>query len=244
MNSVKQLWDMQQLDIQQLEKQRILKENGLVTELNFIKDEVTMGIDEFKKQKEDYKQLKMAITTLEDQVTAYRGQIENLNSKLVDDNISNHKEMAVIYDEVQLLQQKIADIETDELILIEQQEQMRTNLEQRSEYLKARKALYDQLKADYQAFKQDLQQQILALISDKKKLVSLIADDSLQLYQKLQKRYFNPVAIVKDDVCSGCHLKLNINQRNQLKSEQQVIECDHCGRLIFAQEQYTIDLAE
>lgn len=223
MNSVKQLWDMQQLDKQQAEKQRNLKGNDLVEELYLIKNELSTGVEEFKKQKEDYSQLKLEINDLEEQVSALKIKVEHLNSKLNDETVSSHKEMAVIFEEVQLLQQKIADIETKELILIEKQEQLKTNLEYKSKYLKARKALYDQLKTDYQVFKQELQQQIQAIILDREKLVTSIADDPMRLYKELLKRYLNPVAVVKDGVCSGCHLKLNFFQKKQLKIEQEII---------------------
>ncbi|MEG6616385.1 C4-type zinc ribbon domain-containing protein [Peptococcaceae bacterium 1198_IL3148] len=242
MNSVRQLWDLQQLDLQQIEKQKLLKENKLLKDLCLIKNEVTTGVEEFKKQKADYKQLKMAITVLEAQVQELKTNIEHLNDKLSDGSVPNHKDVAVIYAEVQQLQQRIVDIENEELILIEKQEDSKSKLEQKSAYLKERKALYDQLKADYQAFKQDLKQQIAVIISNKEQLKCAIKDDSMLLYQGLLKRYLNPVAVVKDGICGGCHLALTAQQRNQLRVAQSLVKCDHCGRLIFINDKDLISI--
>lgn len=55
----------------------------------------------------------------------------------------------------------------------------------------------------------------------------------LSLYDRLARRYHDPVSMLTEGVCEGCRQKVSkplavLNDRSH-----KVLQCEHCGRLIF-----------
>jgi predicted nucleic acid-binding Zn-ribbon protein len=55
----------------------------------------------------------------------------------------------------------------------------------------------------------------------------------LSLYDRLARRYHDPVSMLIEGVCEGCRQKVSkllavLNDRSH-----KVLQCEHCGRLIF-----------
>lgn len=67
-------------------------------------------------------------------------------------------------------------------------------------------------------------QQELALKIDKPLLFN---------YEKLKKRYKRAIVPVKDDVCLGCFMRVPTQLITRGRSDQQVINCEGCGRILY-----------
>jgi predicted nucleic acid-binding Zn-ribbon protein len=59
----------------------------------------------------------------------------------------------------------------------------------------------------------------------------------LSRYDRLARRYADPVAILTGDVCQGCEQEISRPIAVRADRSREVFQCEHCGRLVFAQHQ-------
>jgi len=63
-------------------------------------------------------------------------------------------------------------------------------------------------------------------------------------YDRLVVRGKKGVAIVRNQVCTGCHMRLPIGTINTLLQRQDIQLCDSCGRYLYIPEQTEASPAE
>ncbi|HTL18623.1 MAG TPA: C4-type zinc ribbon domain-containing protein [Patescibacteria group bacterium] len=68
-------------------------------------------------------------------------------------------------------------------------------------------------------------------------LRNLIPQPILAHYDRLVVRGKKGVAIVRNQVCTGCHMRLPIGTINTLLQRHDIQLCDSCGRYLYIPEQ-------
>ena len=63
-----------------------------------------------------------------------------------------------------------------------------------------------------------------------------IPSNALLHHDRLRARGRQSIAAVRNDVCSGCHMKLPISTLTDLKRASTLMKCDFCGRYVFLGE--------
>ena len=98
---------------------------------------------------------------------------------------------------------------------------------------KTAKSNFEVYKNRYNEQKAKVEPKIADLKSKRDKLESSITKELLSKYkQKVEAKY--PVFVpVKDNTCGGCRMEISGTKLKQLK-EKGVIECENCGRIIYA----------
>lgn len=139
--------------------------------------------------------------------------------------------------EAQRYQAQVDELETEELILLEECD------EQRSVVADCEKALAER------------QEMVTANINDlKEKARHLVARfkeakvarsestqgadaEALGLYERILKSK-GDIAIVEaqEGVCLGCHIKLVPSTVLQLRAKKEIVQCENCGRMLFEVE--------
>jgi hypothetical protein len=64
-------------------------------------------------------------------------------------------------------------------------------------------------------------------------LVKKINKPLLSVYNKLKIRYKRSIVPVKDDVCLGCFMCVPTQLITRGRSDQEVILCEGCGRILY-----------
>lgn len=70
----------------------------------------------------------------------------------------------------------------------------------------------------------------------KKKIINikkLIDNRSLTYYERMRKKRSNPFSIVEKDSCSGCHMDIPPVYLKQIKDQDGISLCTHCGRFLI-----------
>ena len=67
-------------------------------------------------------------------------------------------------------------------------------------------------------------------------LRGIIPQPVLAHYDRLKARGKKGVGIVRNQVCTGCHMRLPIGTINTLLQRQDVQLCDNCGRYLYIPE--------
>jgi predicted nucleic acid-binding Zn-ribbon protein len=69
--------------------------------------------------------------------------------------------------------------------------------------------------------------------AQKAELRALIPEPILGHYDRLVVRGKKGVAVVRNQVCTGCHMRLPIGTINTLMQGQDIQLCDTCGRYLY-----------
>ena len=68
-------------------------------------------------------------------------------------------------------------------------------------------------------------------------LRGLIPEPILGHYDRLRARDKKGVAVVRNQVCTGCHMKLPIGVITTLMQDRDIQLCDSCGRYLYLEPQ-------
>jgi len=80
----------------------------------------------------------------------------------------------------------------------------------------------------------DMETQRKELVQDKTELLPLLPPEQIQQYETIFQR-MNGIALspVTDDFCSMCQIRVRPQVLNELKSENKIIICENCGRILY-----------
>ena len=109
-----------------------------------------------------------------------------------------------------------------------------------SEYQKTRqqgvkaKKEYDQVKILCQKEKDDASISMLALDKKMEELEKKVSPSLMTRYKRVRQHHSIPVVEVRDGKCSGCNMGLPSLAIRRLVGEDMILECENCGRLLYA----------
>jgi len=64
-------------------------------------------------------------------------------------------------------------------------------------------------------------------------LAEKLSKSLLYNYENLRKRYKRAIIPVKDDICLGCFMRIPTSLITRGRSDQEVINCEGCGRVLY-----------
>jgi predicted nucleic acid-binding Zn-ribbon protein len=74
------------------------------------------------------------------------------------------------------------------------------------------------------------------LLAAREELVSKIDEEYVSLYEKLTRRYNHAIALVRDDFCLGCFIRVPSAKWSGGRSGNAVVTCEKCGRILYWME--------
>lgn len=109
-----------------------------------------------------------------------------------------------------------------------------------SEYQKTRqqgakaKKEYDALRVVCQKEKDDASIDMLAIDKKMEELEKRVNPTLMTRYKRVRLHHSMPIVEVKDGKCSGCNMSLPSLAIRRLVGEDMILECENCGRLLYA----------
>lgn len=67
-----------------------------------------------------------------------------------------------------------------------------------------------------------------------KKLRRQLPGSILSLYDRRARRYADPLSLLNDGVCQGCHREASKAVTALHDHPRRIFQCEHCGRILFA----------
>lgn len=223
-----------------LEKQQI--ETGLRTTSNRVKlNKLAKYIKQqqanLTKLNEDMETYSAAMARMNAQYTALLDRLDLETSEfetLKGDEECTSEEMTEFRHDIEKLQREAGNLEK------EIKQQFRNLEEAVGEYQKTRqqgakaKKEYDQLKIVCQKEKDDAAIDILAADRKMEELEKKVSPTLMNRYKRVRLHHNMPVVEVRDGKCSGCNMSLPSLAIRRLIGEDMILECENCGRLLYA----------
>lgn len=204
--------------------------------LQALQDQKESLQSQFAKTEQDIKELK-------EKKKESDGLIKSLSQKLKENEkknslIKNEKELKALQLEEGIAKERINEFNDD----IERIEKVISNKE---EELKATKDLLSQTESKIKQESKNTKEQ-LAKISEQKDEVSQKRKEHLKdfpqkllsFYQKIRSwAKSSAVVPVKKGACYGCYMKLNDRVYSDLLKSEEIINCPHCGRILYINQE-------
>ena len=202
--------------------------------------------------KEEYHKLKAAMDRYEamktsncTQMDAKNNEIKNLKKdkgSMEEMKYSREtdamKKLESVDKQIVKLDEKLDYAENHMIKLMEEGENIDESLNETKKKMSFIKRKYLGVKEAHEKSRLELSESRKALASELDKIHDSIDHDEaaqklLDIYQKLQKRFADPVSSVINRRCTGCNVEMAMMDYEALRSGKGILRCESCGRLLL-----------
>jgi predicted nucleic acid-binding Zn-ribbon protein len=225
------------------ELQGLHKEMGAIeTRLEELRDDKKL-----RRLKEEYQRLKQEYLKVEEKLkkNSYQqevriNEVRNLeyNKKASEEikfsrETDTMKKLENIEKHIEILENKKRAAENDIIALINEADNINKELDETKKRLAfiKKKYLNSKESADKEIAELEARKSELAPKIDN--LIKKIDNESYEIYSRLLKIHADPVARVENRICSGCKMEVPAMDYEALKSGNQELKCQNCGRLLY-----------
>ncbi len=229
MNVAKQLYQLQELDLEIESNERALEQ---VTSQMGESREVARTRNQLESAQQHLEELKHQQQSAEWEIDDIATKLTAAEETLFSGRIKNPKELTNLQHEVELLKAQRSRREDKTLEIMDQ-------VEQSEAQVATIRSQLETMKTEWQRQQQQLSQEsekLQAILSDLGHKRQLLADEiepsTLEFYQNLRKGKGTAVARVEQGVCRGCRISLPTTDLQRARGGS-LVQCGSCGRILF-----------
>jgi len=229
MNVVKQLYQLQEADLELESNEQAL--NQSVSQLGESQAVITAQA-KLELEQQRLEELKREQHSAEWEIDDLITKLTTAEKKLYGGSIKNPKELTNLQHEIDGLKTKRNQLENKALELMDQVELTEASVASLSSQLKR---LEDEWHRQQQQLSSRIEQ-LKTILSDlehkRQLLLAKIDPRAVEFYHELKKQKRPAVAKVEQGICLGCRISLAITELQQARSGN-LVQCSSCGRILF-----------
>lgn len=177
------------------------------------------------------REVELKIKTLELDVQTRRNTIARLKEQQFATR-KNEEFQAMGY-EIQRYEKDITSLEDQELELMEQLEGVKPALTAAQQQLAATKKLVEDELKELAERAKAIEVRLQDLKIERAGIAAPIDETTLGLYDRLTKNKGDAVALMEAGICKGCHVKVVSGTLQSLKADENITQCEQCGRILY-----------
>jgi len=182
--------------------------------------------DRFAQMQHDSRMKNLAVDELDANIRDYQTRL--------DEGIISFKEMEDLRAKIILERNRMDEMETEALELMDTIEATQGEVTSAEEALKGRETELREQIASLDKEASETQDQLNQATSHRSEISSTVQAFLLSQYEALHSRLENPVAEIHNGTCTGCKLRLSANTIARTRGDMGVIRCEHCSRILFS----------
>lgn len=164
------------------------------------------------------------IQALQQKISKYRDQMLS---------VKTNQEYKALTDEVEYAQRQIQQLEDKILELMLDTDTRQGALQQAESDLKAHTAEIEKEKTEVRARTAEDERTLAEWQEKRKHLRGAIDPDTLRHYDRVLKFRGSAIAEAQNHKCSGCQVMLRPQVYNDVRSNEKIIMCDSCHRILY-----------
>lgn len=168
---------------------------------------------------------------LEKQLSLENGELETM----LQDEESTAEEMTELRGDIEKLNREMSAAIREAKTLLEELEKAVEEYQKTRRTAGKAKKEYDQLRAVCEKEKEDSASELAAFDAKLEKIAKDIEPLLMQRYRRAKQHHGVPVVKVEAGKCSGCNMSLPMAVLKRLAVQGTIIECENCGRLLYAE---------
>ena len=199
------------------------------------------------------KQQQATLTKLNNDMETFSGAMARLNTQysavldrldletsefetLKGDEECTAEEMTEFRHDIEKLQREANNLEKEIKQLFRSLDEAVSEFQKTRQQGSKAKKEYDQMKVVCQKEKDDAAIDLLSADRKMEELEKRVNPALMNRYKRVRQHYNMPVVEVRDGKCSGCNMSLPMAVIKKLTSQETVLECENCGRILYYQK--------
>lgn len=231
---VSSIRDLQQLQSYDLE---LASCRGTVEEIR-AQLEDTEALEELREheraERHKVPELERQLRSAEWEVEATRETMKAHEGKLYSGKVTNPKELVALHEDVTLVkarQRQQEDVALQVMVQLEEQQALHASLARELAGVEAERK---ELEARLTEQQRQLQAEVKQLTLQWEEVASAVPQKELDLYKKLlTTKQGRALARVERAMCQGCRINLPMTVQQQVRTNQKLVQCPSCGRVLF-----------
>ena len=146
------------------------------------------------------------------------------------------EELTEFRQDVERLNRELSRLEKDVKGLLEQLERISVDFQKARSLGGRAKKEYDRLKAVCEVEKTESAASIATAAKEMDTVERQVDPAFLAKYKKARVHHSMPVVPVVNEKCSGCNMSIPMAVIKKLTSQETVLECENCGRILYYQK--------
>lgn len=224
------LAQMQILD-DQIGRLRILQEE-LPKQLNSLIEGVEQATADLLAAETERAELNKKQRTLEGDIKTHQDQCRKYGTQLSE--IKTNKEYKALNSEIAYLKDKISDIESQLLELMDTENEFKEQIAGLKKALELAESKKREKEGDLKAQIASLESKIEETRAERNKLAVTLPTSLIKQYGNMIKHKNNQaVAYNRDGSCGGCGFVIRQQMRIELQLRKKIVFCENCGRILL-----------
>jgi predicted nucleic acid-binding Zn-ribbon protein len=234
LNKLDMLWKYQQKELELEQAETALKNSPVRQHLLKIKNFLLKQQNDLKKYEEIAAVKNQRIAELDGEYEKADARLQELLQQI--DGASDAQEARTLRNEAETIQNTLIKLRRELMDIIGDIEKIEGNIRvMATKVLKAR-GEYAEYKETYDQEKKDASGDLNRLKLEAEEIAKGIDAALLKRYDNLKKSKADPMALIVENKCGGCNMELPSLVLHRLKSGEETIECENCGRILYYKE--------
>jgi predicted nucleic acid-binding Zn-ribbon protein len=158
--------------------------------------------------------------------------------------VRTNKEYAAVLSQLNNEKAERNRVENRALELLNEVENRRKFLAEQEQVVREESRRLTDLNAQLTQVQESFAGRLAALQQEREKAASRLEPKTIELFNRISERYDGETMarVVQvhprraEFICDGCHMSLAAERYNALKTRDEVITCDSCGRILYLEE--------
>jgi len=179
--------------------------------------------------------------TIEKDVAVHQGRLSKFREQAM--AVKTNQEYHAIQHEMAFAQAEIKTREDQILELMVQADELTADVKQADAALAGEQKAVEAERKNLAAESTELQASLVRIASERKTTVASIAPQVIAVFDQVARRRGGvAVAEARDGVCTICHVRMRPQVFNTVRRNDEIVQCEHCQRILFFVPLATADL--
>ena len=229
-NQLKQLYELQQLELDIEQKQGRLRQ--IQVQLGD-REAVAQAEAKLEQERQNLAGLNREQRDAEWQVEDVTAKAKTMEDKLYSGQVRNSKELLGMQKDLETLKAKQRQLEDKVLDIMSQAEESASRLASREGELAGEMHLWQESQGRLRAEQAELELALAELEERRSRLRSQINSAHLSIYDRLRPdKLGQAVARVEQGMCLGCRISLPMSIVQRVRLGDEIVQCSSCNRIL------------
>ncbi|MCE5251027.1 C4-type zinc ribbon domain-containing protein [bacterium] len=213
---------------------RFKSKNEYPRQIEALQNEIETLQNTLTQKNDRLNEIEKARRVIESELLAERDLLSQKEKRLLE--TKNNKEYTAVHNEIELARKRIDSLETEDLVLMTEQDALNPEVKELEENLEKTRANNTSGIKDIQKHFDSIESDIAALNQKRNRELSHIKSTrALSIYNRLRKGK-SGLAVAQVDkhkhTCKGCFKQLPSQKVLEVRRAQNIIMCENCGRIL------------
>ncbi|OCL25195.1 hypothetical protein U472_12560 [Orenia metallireducens] len=234
MATLELLYQLEKLNEESKGLKSSMEEESIVEEMDLLKEVVIRMEEDWSQKNNELQDLKHQIKKEEFEDARLVRKEKDYKEQLYSGAISNPKELQKLQEKLNTTLKSKEELEDNLLELMLELEAKEDELISLKEDLESKQEELLNLEEDYQQGTTKINQELVRINSAKEEIFDKLEDKLILEYENLYRRKRGRVVVeISDGYCMGCRMLLPVNLVEEVKSSEEIVYCENCGRILY-----------